>query len=112
MRHVRYNQKNHNNAAHTGEPPHAANPKGDIMGILAWIVFGLLAGIVAKFIMPGKDPGGFIVTILIGIAGAVIGGFIGTLIGFGSVSGFDLRSFFIAVLGALLLLFIFRQVRR
>lgn len=82
------------------------------MGILAWIVFGLLAGVVAKFIMPGKDPGGFIVTILLGIAGAVIGGFIGTLIGFGSVSGFDLRSFVIAVLGALLLLFIYRRVRR
>ncbi len=81
------------------------------MGILAWIVFGLLAGVVAKFIMPGKDPGGFIITILIGIAGAVIGGFIGTLIGFGGVSGFDLRSFIIAVVGALLLLFIYRQVR-
>ena len=82
------------------------------MGILAWIVFGLLAGVVAKFIMPGKDPGGFIITILLGIAGAVIGGFLATLIGFGSVSGFDLRSFIIAVLGALLLLFIYRRVRR
>lgn len=81
------------------------------MGILAWIVFGLLAGIVAKLIMPGKDPGGFILTIIIGIAGAIIGGFISTLFGMGDISGFDLRSFFIAVLGALLLLFIYHRVR-
>lgn len=82
------------------------------MGILAWIVFGLLAGIIAKFIMPGKDPGGIIITILIGIAGAIVGGFIGTLIGFGSVTGFDLRSFLIAIGGALLLLFLYRQIKK
>lgn len=80
------------------------------MGILAWIVFGLLAGIVAKVIMPGKDPGGWIITILIGIAGAVVGGWIGTQLGFGSVSGFNLKSFGIAVGGALLLLFAYRAV--
>ncbi|MDY0882128.1 GlsB/YeaQ/YmgE family stress response membrane protein [Dongia soli] len=81
------------------------------MGILAWVIFGLLAGIVAKLIMPGKDPGGFILTIIIGIAGAILGGFISTLFGFGDISGFDLRSFAIAVLGALLLLFIYHRVR-
>ena len=113
MRLVRYNRGKHKKMQRlAGNSPRAANQKGGIMGILAWIVFGLLAGVVAKFIMPGKDPGGFIVTILIGIAGAVIGGFLATLIGFGSVSGFDLRSFIIAVLGALLLLFIFNRVRR
>jgi uncharacterized membrane protein YeaQ/YmgE (transglycosylase-associated protein family) len=81
------------------------------MGWLAWILFGLIAGIIAKFLMPGRDPGGFIVTILIGIVGAVIGGFIGNLIGFGGISGFNLPSLVIAVLGAILLLFIYRRLR-
>jgi uncharacterized membrane protein YeaQ/YmgE (transglycosylase-associated protein family) len=81
------------------------------MGILAWVLFGLVAGIIAKLIMPGRDPGGFILTIIIGIAGAMIGGFISTRLGFGDISGFDLRSFAIAVLGALLLLFIYHRVR-
>jgi len=78
------------------------------MGIIAWIVFGLLAGWVAKMLTPGTDPGGCIVTMLIGVAGAVIGGFIGQALGFGSISGFDLRSFLIAVGGAVLLLFLYR----
>lgn len=82
------------------------------MGILTWIVFGLLAGVVAKVIMPGKDPGGWIITILIGIAGAVVGGWIGTQLGFGSVSGFNLKSFGIAVGGALLLLFGYRMIAK
>jgi uncharacterized membrane protein YeaQ/YmgE (transglycosylase-associated protein family) len=81
------------------------------MGILAWIIFGLIAGIVAKVIMPGKDPGGFILTVIIGIAGALIGGYVSTLFGFGDISGFDIRSFIIAVLGALVLLFIYHRVR-
>jgi uncharacterized membrane protein YeaQ/YmgE (transglycosylase-associated protein family) len=81
------------------------------MGWLAWILFGLIAGIVAKFIMPGRDPGGLIVTILIGIVGAVIGGFISSTLGFGAISGFDIRSMIIAVLGAILLLFIYRRMR-
>jgi len=81
------------------------------MGYLYWIVFGLIAGILAKWIMPGKDPGGMIVTILIGIAGAFVGGFLGTRLGFGDVSGFDLRSFGLAIGGALLLLFGYRKVK-
>jgi uncharacterized membrane protein YeaQ/YmgE (transglycosylase-associated protein family) len=81
------------------------------MGILAWIVFGLIAGALAKLIMPGKDPGGMIVTMLIGIAGAVVGGFIGNLLGFGGISGFDLRSMGIAIGGALLLLFLYRKMK-
>jgi uncharacterized membrane protein YeaQ/YmgE (transglycosylase-associated protein family) len=81
------------------------------MGIIAWIIFGLIAGVAAKWIMPGKDPGGFILTVIIGIAGALVGGWISTLFGLGDITGFDIRSFIIAVLGALLLLFIYHRVR-
>ncbi len=81
------------------------------MGLISWIVFGFIAGVIAKLIHPGKDPGGFIVTILIGIAGAMIGGFISTSLGFGDVSGFDLRSMGIAIGGAFLLLFGYRKIR-
>ena len=81
------------------------------MGIILWIIFGLIAGVAAKWIMPGKDPGGLILTIIIGIAGALVGGWISTLFGFGDITGFDIRSFIIAVLGALLLLFIYHRVR-
>ena len=80
------------------------------MGILLWIVFGLIAGVIAKFIMPGKDPGGIIVTILLGIAGAIVGGFIGTQMGYGTVNTFDIRSLAVAIGGALLLLVAFRFV--
>ncbi|AOM00658.1 GlsB/YeaQ/YmgE family stress response membrane protein [Cobetia marina] len=82
------------------------------MGIIAWIIFGLIAGIIAKVIMPGKDPGGIIVTSIIGILGAVVGGWIGTQLGFGDVTGFNLASFVIAVLGAIILLILYRVVRR
>lgn len=82
------------------------------MGIISWIVFGLIAGIIGRIIMPGRDPGGFIVTTVIGILGAVVGGFIGTQLGWGQVTGFDLRSFGIAILGAVVLLALFRLVRR
>ena len=82
------------------------------MGIILWIIFGLIAGAIAKFIMPGDDPGGIIVTILIGIAGAVVGGFISTAIGLGSVSGFNFGSFVIAILGAVALLAIYRSVKK
>jgi len=82
------------------------------VGILSWILFGLLAGIAAKLIMPGRDPGGFIVTILLGIAGAVVGGFIASFLGFGDYQGFDLRSFIVAVIGAVILLFIYRKLRK
>ena len=81
------------------------------MGIISWIVFGLIAGIIAKFIMPGKDPGGIIITSLIGIAGAIVGGFISTSLGYGDVSGFDLRSLGIAIGGAVVLLFGYRTLK-
>jgi uncharacterized membrane protein YeaQ/YmgE (transglycosylase-associated protein family) len=81
------------------------------MGILSWILFGLIAGAIGKLIMPGDDPGGIIVTILLGIVGAVIGGFIGSLIGFGGITGFDFRSLLIAVAGSLLLLLAYRKMK-
>ena len=81
------------------------------MGILSWIVFGLIAGALAKWIMPGKDPGGIVVTILLGIGGAIIGGFIASLLGLGTVSGFNLWSLLVALGGALLLLFGYRQMK-
>jgi uncharacterized membrane protein YeaQ/YmgE (transglycosylase-associated protein family) len=77
-------------------------------GILAWIVFGLIVGAVAKFVMPGKDPGGLIVTILLGIAGALIGGFAGQALGIyqqGQTAGFVM-----AVIGAVVLLALYRMV--
>jgi uncharacterized membrane protein YeaQ/YmgE (transglycosylase-associated protein family) len=82
------------------------------MGILAWIVFGLIAGVLAKLIMPGKDPGGCIITILLGVGGAMIGGMIGTALGLGTVTEFDVRSMLIAVGGAVLLLVIYRMLKR
>lgn len=81
------------------------------MGIFSWIVMGLLVGVLAKWIMPGKDPGGFIVTILIGIAGAFVGGWVGSLLGLGEVTGFNLGSLFLAVVGALILLFAYRVIK-
>ena len=79
------------------------------MGFIGWIVLGLLAGIIAKAIMPGDDPGGIIITTLIGIAGAVIGGLIATALNLGDVdSFFDLGTWVIAIAGSLLLLVLYR----
>jgi uncharacterized membrane protein YeaQ/YmgE (transglycosylase-associated protein family) len=74
------------------------------MGILSWIIFGILAGAIAKFLMPGDDKGGCLMTMLLGIVGATVGGWIGSLMGFGTVTTFDIRSLFVAVIGALALL--------
>lgn len=81
------------------------------MSVLVWIVFGLVVGILAKLIMPGRDPGGIIVTLLLGIAGAVLGGFMGRGLGFyreGEAAGF-----LMSLLGAIVLLALYRMfVRR
>src|SRR3954463_6739429 len=80
------------------------------MNILAWIVFGLIAGAIAKLLMPGRDPGGWIVTMLLGIAGAFLGGFIGRAIwGSNGVDGFNWGSFGLAVLGSIVLLALYRM---
>jgi uncharacterized membrane protein YeaQ/YmgE (transglycosylase-associated protein family) len=80
------------------------------MGILSWILFGLVIGIIAKLLMPGRDPGGFIVTILLGIAGALLGGFIGRTMGFyGQNEG---AGWLMSIGGAILLLVIYRMVAR
>lgn len=82
------------------------------MGIISWIIFGLIAGILAKWIMPGKDGGGFFMTMGLGIVGAVLGGFVGTKLGLGSVTGFNFSSFVVAVIGAIVVLAIFRFMRK
>jgi uncharacterized membrane protein YeaQ/YmgE (transglycosylase-associated protein family) len=80
------------------------------MGILSWILFGLVIGIIAKLLMPGRDPGGFIVTILLGIAGALLGGFIGRAMGFyGPNEG---AGWLMSILGAIVLLALYRMFMR
>jgi uncharacterized membrane protein YeaQ/YmgE (transglycosylase-associated protein family) len=81
------------------------------MGILSWIILGLLVGALSKWIMPGDDPGGIFITILIGIAGALIGGFLSSALGFGDVSGINLGSIMIATIGSLILLFGYRRIK-
>ena len=81
------------------------------MGILSWILLGLVVGALAKWIMPGPDPGGIVITILLGIAGAFVGGWIGSLLGLGSVGGSGLGSLILATGGALLLLWGHRRLR-
>ena len=79
------------------------------MGILSWIIVGLIAGVLAKWIMPGRDPGGILVTILIGIVGAVIGGFlVGMVVPGDAISGINITTILVATLGAIILLAIYR----
>lgn len=81
------------------------------MGILSWIFFGLVAGILARCIMPGKEHLGIIVTILLGVIGALIGGVISTALGLGKVSGFNLYSILISTAGAIIVLFVVHKIR-
>lgn len=82
------------------------------MGIIAWIVLGLIVGAIAKMIMPGRDGGGFILTILLGVIGAFVGGFIGKYAFHTSLGGFfDLRTWLLSILGAVVVLGIFHLAR-
>jgi uncharacterized membrane protein YeaQ/YmgE (transglycosylase-associated protein family) len=80
------------------------------MGILAWILFGLVVGIIAKLLMPGRDPGGFIVTILLGIAGALMGGFLGRAMNLYGPN--ESAGWLVSILGAIILLAIYRMMVR
>ena len=82
------------------------------MGFISWIILGLVAGIFAKWIMPGKDGGGIIMTILLGVAGAFVGGYLGSLLGIGAADGLNIVSILTATAGALLLLFVYRQFNK
>ncbi|MPZ77563.1 MAG: GlsB/YeaQ/YmgE family stress response membrane protein, partial [Deltaproteobacteria bacterium] len=80
------------------------------MAIIGWIIFGLIVGVIAKFLMPGRDPGGFIVTILLGIAGALLGGFVGRMLGLYRED--DPVGFIMALVGSIVLLVLYRAMFR
>lgn len=80
------------------------------MGILSWLIFGLIAGAIAKAIHPGTDPGGWIITIIIGIVGSMLGGWLGSMIFGVDVTGFNFQSFLVAIGGSVLLLAIYRAL--
>ncbi|MFV8458766.1 GlsB/YeaQ/YmgE family stress response membrane protein [Vibrio owensii] len=82
------------------------------MGILSWIILGLIAGALAKWLMPGNDGGGWIATILLGVAGAFVGGFLGSLIGLGGTDGLNVGSIITATIGAFVLLFVYNRFLR
>jgi len=81
-----------------------------MLGVLGWIVFGLIVGIIAKLLMPGRDPGGFVITILLGIAGAVTGGYSGR--GLGWYEPNQPAGFFMSLIGAIVLLALYRMIAR
>jgi len=83
-----------------------------VMGIIAWIVMGLIAGAVAKLILPGRQGGGWIITIILGIIGAFVGGFIGNFVFGLDISGFNFQTFITAVIGAIIVLLIYGAVTR
>jgi uncharacterized membrane protein YeaQ/YmgE (transglycosylase-associated protein family) len=80
------------------------------IGIISWIIVGLIAGILGKPIMPGRDPGGFLLTIVIGMVGALVGGFVVRLLGGTGVTGFNIWSIIVATLGAVILLALYRLI--
>jgi uncharacterized membrane protein YeaQ/YmgE (transglycosylase-associated protein family) len=81
------------------------------VGLISWVLFGFIVGILAKLLMPGKDPGGCIVTTLIGIAGAVLGGMLASVLDFGGYAVFDWRSLVLAILCSVLLLAVYRGIK-
>ena len=81
------------------------------MGILSWILLGLVVGALAKWLMPGDDPGGIFLTIVLGIVGAVVGGFLASLLGIATVGGFSIGGIAVATAGAMLVLFGHRKLK-
>jgi uncharacterized membrane protein YeaQ/YmgE (transglycosylase-associated protein family) len=79
-----------------------------MFGVIGWIIFGAVVGVIAKLLMPGRDPGGFIVTTLLGIAGALLGGFVGRALGWYGPT--DSAGFFMSLLGAVILLALYRMI--
>ncbi|MBW9258585.1 MAG: GlsB/YeaQ/YmgE family stress response membrane protein [Candidatus Thiodiazotropha sp. (ex. Lucinisca nassula)] len=82
------------------------------MGIISWVILGLIAGALAKWLMPGKDGGGIFITMLLGIAGALVGGYIGEFLGIGNSGGLSLSNILTATAGAFLILFAYRLVKQ
>ncbi len=82
------------------------------MGLISWIIVGAIAGMLAKWIMPGEGPGGFVVTILLGMAGASVGGFVVSILGGTGATGFNVWSILVATLGAIVLLFLYGLIAR
>lgn len=82
------------------------------MGLISWIVVGLIAGLLARWVTPGPDPGGIIVTVLVGMAGASVGGFVVGILGGAGATGLNVWSILVATLGALILLFLYNLVAR
>ncbi len=82
------------------------------MGLISWILVGAIAGVLAKRIMPGEGPGGFIITIILGMAGASIGGFVVGILGGTGATGFNIWSILVATLGAIILLFVYGLIAR
>ena len=82
------------------------------MGLISWVVVGLIAGLLAKWVMPGSDPGGIFVTALIGMAGASVGGFVVGILGGSGATGFNVWSVLVAMLGAVILLYVYRLITR
>lgn len=82
------------------------------MGILSWVILGVIAGALAKLLMPGKDGGGFFLTMGLGIAGAFVGGWIGSVLGLGSITGVNVGSVLTATAGAFLILILYKQMKK
>ncbi len=82
------------------------------MGLISWIVVGLLAGLLAKWIMPGEGPGGLLITLILGMAGASVGGFVVSLLGGAGATGFNVWSVLVATFGAIILLFLYGLIAR
>jgi len=81
------------------------------MGIVSWVIFGLIAGVIARCIMPGKEHMGIFMTMILGVVGALIGGVISTALGYGKVSGFNIYSIAIATVGSIVVLFVIHKIR-